>query len=63
MMSEANLVIFPVQDILGLDSRARMNVPGTIEGNWRWRMPLTSLDSVAREIRQIVESCGRAGRK
>ena len=31
-------VIIPMQDILGLDNSARMNYPGTIGGNWRWRM-------------------------
>lgn len=38
MMSSAGLVIFPVQDLLGLDNRARMNRPGTAEGNWAWRL-------------------------
>ena len=31
-------VIIPMQDILGLDGKARMNYPGTIGGNWVWRM-------------------------
>ena len=35
--SVAGLAILPMQDILGLDSRHRMNTPGTTEGNWRWR--------------------------
>jgi 4-alpha-glucanotransferase len=35
--SVADTVIFPMQDILGLDSRARMNFPGKAEGNWQWR--------------------------
>lgn len=29
--------IIPLQDVLGLDQAARMNTPGTIEGNWLWR--------------------------
>ena len=34
----ANTVIIPLQDLLRLDSSARMNVPGTVGGeNWRWR--------------------------
>ncbi len=36
--SVANLVIVPVQDILGLDEKARMNHPATTKGNWKWRM-------------------------
>ncbi len=36
--SEARMVILPVQDILELDSHARMNFPGTPTGNWRWSL-------------------------
>ncbi len=36
-ISVARLVIFPMQDVLGLDGRYRMNVPGTQSGNWEWR--------------------------
>lgn len=35
--SVANTVVFPLQDVLGLDASHRMNVPGTSEGNWGWR--------------------------
>jgi len=38
MMSDADRVVFPMQDLLGLGSGARMNRPGTAEGNWRWRL-------------------------
>ena len=37
-MSQAVWVILPMQDILGLGEEARMNVPGTIYGNWQWRL-------------------------
>jgi 4-alpha-glucanotransferase len=37
LASVANLAIIPMQDILELDSASRMNMPGTIEGNWKWR--------------------------
>ena len=36
--SRANTVIVPMQDALGLDGHARMNLPGTIGNNWLWRM-------------------------
>jgi 4-alpha-glucanotransferase len=36
--SPAQLAIAPMQDLLGLGSDARMNTPGTTEGNWRWRL-------------------------
>ena len=36
--SVANLAVFPLQDVLGLDSTHRMNTPGTLGGpNWTWR--------------------------
>jgi 4-alpha-glucanotransferase len=38
MSSVANLAIFPVQDVLGLGSEARMNRPGEGSGNWSWRL-------------------------
>lgn len=37
-MSVAATVLVPVQDVIGLDSRARMNVPGRPWGNWKWRL-------------------------
>jgi 4-alpha-glucanotransferase len=35
--SVAALSIAPLQDLLNLGKEARMNVPGRVEGNWRWR--------------------------
>jgi 4-alpha-glucanotransferase len=37
LKSVAVMSIFPFQDILGLDSEDRMNLPGTTKGNWEWR--------------------------
>jgi 4-alpha-glucanotransferase len=42
--SVADTAIIPLQDILGLDSSARMNVPGTAEGNWTWRFRKGQID-------------------
>lgn len=36
--SVARLAIVPMQDILGLDSASRMNIPGVAENNWSWRL-------------------------
>ncbi len=36
MRSVSRLAIVPLQDLLGLGTEARMNTPGTIEGNWTW---------------------------
>jgi 4-alpha-glucanotransferase len=38
LSSVAEIAVLPMQDVLGLDSRARMNVPGKSEGNWEWRI-------------------------
>ncbi len=37
LASTAVLAIIPMQDVLGFGADCRMNVPGTSEGNWRWR--------------------------
>jgi 4-alpha-glucanotransferase len=37
MASVADVAIIPFQDVLGLGSAARMNLPGTVIGNWKWR--------------------------
>ena len=41
--SVAEIAVVPMQDVLGLDGRARMNVPGKSEGNWEWRMTTDQL--------------------
>jgi 4-alpha-glucanotransferase len=41
--SVGQLAIIPAQDILALGSEARLNTPGTVEGNWRWRLPAGAL--------------------
>ncbi|MDX1946153.1 MAG: 4-alpha-glucanotransferase [Pirellulaceae bacterium] len=50
LSSVAKLAVFPMQDVLGLGSSARMNMPGTTAGNWQWRLPPTqfTLDHEAR---------------
>lgn len=37
--SVANIAILPIQDVLGLDEKFRMNTPGTTKDNWMWRLP------------------------
>jgi 4-alpha-glucanotransferase len=37
LSSVANLAVFPVQDLLGLGTWAKMNTPGTGGENWIWR--------------------------
>lgn len=44
MGSVADTVVIPLQDVLGLGSEARMNVPGQAVGNWSWRFQSEQLD-------------------
>lgn len=61
MMSVADTVIFPMQDILGLDEKARMNRPATVRGNWQWRLsPDLLTSSLAEKLREMAEIYGRA---
>jgi 4-alpha-glucanotransferase len=43
MMSVADTVLFPMQDVVGAGGEARMNLPGSLGRNWKWRMPSNSL--------------------
>jgi len=38
LASVAQFAIIPMQDILGLDSSGRMNIPGVADNNWGWRL-------------------------
>ncbi len=42
--SVADMAVVPLQDVLGLSSDARMNLPGTTVGNWRWRFDWNQLN-------------------
>jgi 4-alpha-glucanotransferase len=60
-MSVADLALFPLQDLLGLGSRARMNVPGTVAGNWTWRFSEDDLTpDVAERMAKFSALYGRA---
>jgi 4-alpha-glucanotransferase len=58
--SIANQAIIPMQDILGLDGSARMNFPGTIEGNWQWRYHKDQLTpEIEQQLQHLTETFGR----
>jgi 4-alpha-glucanotransferase len=56
--SVAETAIAPLQDFLRLGSEARMNTPGTVEGNWSWRAREIPWDACG-WIRGMVEATGR----
>jgi 4-alpha-glucanotransferase len=58
--SRANLVIAPLQDVLGLGSEARMNTPGTTAGNWGWRLQTgQTTPELAARLRHLTGEAGR----
>lgn len=52
--SKAEIVIFPLQDVIRLGNEARMNVPGTTSGNWTWQATSEQLQNVAPFMRRIA---------
>ncbi len=59
--SIANLAILPLQDVLGLGTEARMNFPGTAEGNWAWRYQSGWLSyELGDRLKSLVYTYGRA---
>jgi len=58
--SVAQMTIIPMQDVLGLDSSARMNTPGTITGNWKWK--LTSIVDCKEQGEKLKELTSLYGR-
>lgn len=60
MGSVARCVLFPIQDVLGLDSSCRMNLPGTGQGNWSWRYCQEQLNpGTAAYLKELSELFGR----
>jgi 4-alpha-glucanotransferase len=61
MSSVANDVVIPWQDVLGLGTEARLNVPGTESGNWTWRFDPELVTAEVRErLSGLVETYGRS---
>jgi 4-alpha-glucanotransferase len=61
--SVADTAIFPLQDVLGLGSEARMNLPSRAEGNWGWRFLPEQLEpELSRRLRQLNRTYGRLSR-
>jgi 4-alpha-glucanotransferase len=60
--SPARLAMLQAQDVLGLGSEARMNVPGRATGSWRWRMePGALTEEHAKRLQAATEEAGRLG--
>jgi 4-alpha-glucanotransferase len=63
MLSIADLAVFPLQDVLSLDTDCRMNMPSKADGNWRWRYRRDALKpELAKKLAELVEVSDRQGR-
>lgn len=62
-MSSANLAVVTMQDLIGLGSSARMNIPSTLGGNWTWRaLPGQINAPLANKLHHKTELYGRLRR-
>lgn len=60
LASVANIAVVPLQDVLGLGTEARMNLPNSTEGNWSWRFAATDVTGVTAErLKRVVSRYGR----
>jgi 4-alpha-glucanotransferase len=60
MHSVADIALIPMQDILRLDGSARMNTPGTVSGNWQWRMAPDALtNNLSDDLALLTRESGR----
>ncbi len=58
--SVAQVAIVPMQDVLALDGEHRMNVPGTADGNWRWRFEWSQVEAgLAARLKDLALRYGR----
>ncbi|MEO0604653.1 MAG: 4-alpha-glucanotransferase, partial [Myxococcota bacterium] len=61
LRSAADTAIVPLQDLLALDDAARLNQPGTTEGNWAWRTHAEAFSlALAARVAGEVQISGRA---
>ncbi|MFB3815670.1 MAG: 4-alpha-glucanotransferase [Terriglobales bacterium] len=61
LASVADIAMYPLQDVLGLGSEARMNLPGTKSGNWVWRFSGDVLKpELAARLKQLALAYDRA---
>ncbi len=60
LTSVADTAVIPLQDVLGLGTNARMNVPGRAKGNWSWRATKQQMGHVdVDRLRELTSACER----
>ncbi len=64
LASVADTAVIPLQDYLGLDSKARINTPSTLGGNWEWRVDKEAFTQELKdEMLELARLYGRAPRR
>jgi len=58
-VSSAEIAIAPVQDLLGLDSGARLNVPGRSSDQWSWRLTDLPDNRLAERLARLIDVSDR----
>jgi 4-alpha-glucanotransferase len=60
LSSVSELAVLPMQDLLSLDATHRMNVPGTVDGNWRWQFSWDMVpEGITAKLKVLNELYGR----
>ena len=58
--SVSRLAIVPLQDILGLGSSSRMNLPASTDGNWEWRYRKEMIgEDIVDRLKELTKLYGR----
>ncbi|HEX5683804.1 MAG TPA: 4-alpha-glucanotransferase [Ideonella sp.] len=59
--SVANIAVFPLQDVLGLPSSHRMNIPGVLGGNWGWRFSWPMIGAETTRVLGLITAASGRG--
>jgi 4-alpha-glucanotransferase len=60
MTSVADYCIIPMQDIIGLSSESRINIPSTVGNNWKWRVKKDAFsDEIIEKLEYLTRISGR----
>lgn len=60
LASVADTAIVPLQDLLGIGTEARMNLPNSTSGNWAWRYTAGALTpEIGERLKKLTELYGR----
>jgi len=63
MASVSKLFVVQIQDYLGYGPESRINIPGTVGGNWKWRILNTDITKeLTKKIARVTQIYGRSNK-